>query len=151
MGFVCFRFCLLCSKVKSVEHCLRKLHQDVIHSSRNLETVCCSFYHYGFFRTIVFIFIFISTTFQSIGPPVYFRCLSNSGTYTELWTKSFIKSAGVTCPNSVNHNRITSVKNSCTVTHLQLSWTCNLQMIVAWETWEPTPTTVKLCPAGHIV
>ena len=31
------------------------------------------------FRTIVFIFIVISTTFWPICPPAFFRCLSNSG------------------------------------------------------------------------
>ena len=36
------------------------------------------------FRTIVFIFIIISTTFRSICPPAFFRSLSNSGTFTEL-------------------------------------------------------------------
>ena len=38
------------------------------------------------FRTIVFIFIVISTTFRPICPPAFFRCLSNTGTYTELRT-----------------------------------------------------------------
>ena len=33
------------------------------------------------FRTIVFIFIVISTT---LCPPLFFRCLSNSGNFTEL-------------------------------------------------------------------
>ena len=42
------------------------------------------------FRTIVFIFIVISTTFRSICPPVFFRCLSNSRIYRELRTTSFI-------------------------------------------------------------
>ena len=36
------------------------------------------------FRTIVFIFIVISTAFRPICPPVFFRCLSNSGTFKEL-------------------------------------------------------------------
>ena len=48
------------------------------------------------FRTIVFIFIVISTTFWPICPPAFFRCLSNSGTFTELRTTSFIESTGVT-------------------------------------------------------
>ena len=34
------------------------------------------------FQTIVFIFIVISSTFRSICPPTFFRCLSNSGTFT---------------------------------------------------------------------
>ena len=42
------------------------------------------------FRTIVFILIVISTTFRTICPPPFFRCLSNSGTFTELQTTSFI-------------------------------------------------------------
>ena len=49
------------------------------------------------FRTNVFIFIVISITFRSICPPAFFRCLSNSGTYTELRTTSFIESTGVAC------------------------------------------------------
>ena len=40
------------------------------------------------FRTIVFIFIVISTTFQQICPPAFFECLSNSGSFTELRTTS---------------------------------------------------------------
>ena len=44
------------------------------------------------FRTIVFNFIVISTTFRPICPPAFFRCFSNSGTYTELRTTSFIES-----------------------------------------------------------
>ena len=44
------------------------------------------------FRTIVFIFIVISTTFWPICPLAFFRCLSNSATFTELQTTSFIES-----------------------------------------------------------
>ena len=58
------------------------------------------------FRTIVFIFIVISTTFRPICPPAFFRCLSNSGTYTELRTTSFIESTGVVCSDSVSHKRV---------------------------------------------
>ena len=42
------------------------------------------------FRTTVFILIVIFTTFRPICPPAFFRCLSNSGTYMELQTTSFI-------------------------------------------------------------
>ena len=42
------------------------------------------------FRTIVLIFIVISTMFRPICSPAFFRCLSNSGTLTELRTTSFI-------------------------------------------------------------
>ena len=49
------------------------------------------------FIFIVFIFIVISTTFRSICPPAFFRCLSNSGTFTELRTTSFIETTRVTC------------------------------------------------------
>ena len=46
------------------------------------------------FRTSVFVFIFISITFQLICPPAFFRYLSNSGTYTELRITSFTESTG---------------------------------------------------------
>ena len=42
------------------------------------------------FRTIVFIFIVIFTTFRPMCPPALFWCLSKSGAYTELRTASFI-------------------------------------------------------------
>ena len=58
------------------------------------------------FRTIVFIFIVISTTFRPICPPAFFRCLSNSGTFTELRTTSFIETTGVTSSDSVCHDRV---------------------------------------------
>ena len=45
------------------------------------------------FRTIVFIFSVISTKFRPICPPAFFRCLSNSGTFTELRTTLFIESS----------------------------------------------------------
>ena len=55
------------------------------------------------FQTIVFIFIVISTTFQPICPLALLRFLSNSGTFTELRTASFIESTGVACSDSVSH------------------------------------------------
>ena len=58
------------------------------------------------FQTIVFIFIVISTTFWPIHHPAFFRCLSNLGTFTELWTMLFIESTGVTCSDCISHNRV---------------------------------------------
>ena len=49
------------------------------------------------FQTIVFIFV-ISTMFW-LCPLAFFRCLSNSGTYTELW---LTKSEQVTPMDSIN-------------------------------------------------
>ena len=44
--FIWFKFCLLWSKLVTVEHCLwDKQHHDTIHSSKNLETVCCTNWH----------------------------------------------------------------------------------------------------------
>ena len=57
------------------------------------------------FRTIVFIFIVISTTFRPICPPGFFRCLSNLGNFKELRTTSFIETTGVACSDSVCHDR----------------------------------------------
>ena len=58
------------------------------------------------FRTIVFIFIVISTTFRPTYPLAFFRCLSNSGTFTELRPTSFIESTAVARSDSVSHNRV---------------------------------------------
>ena len=84
------------------------------------------------FRTIVFIFIVISRTFWSICPPAFFRCLSNSGTFTELRTTSFIESTGVTCSDSVSHNRVQVLSIPVLLLACSQDWTSNLQMIVSW-------------------
>ena len=85
------------------------------------------------FRTIVFIFIVISTTFQSICPPAFFRCLSNSGTFTGLRTTSFIESTGVACSDSVIHKRVQVLSIPVLLLACSQDWTCNLQMIVSLE------------------
>ena len=58
------------------------------------------------FRTVVFIFIVISATFQLVCIPAFFRCLSNSGTFTELRTTSFIESManGIRIVDSLGFN-----------------------------------------------
>ena len=56
--------------------------------------------------TIVFIFLVVSTMIWLICPPAFFRYLSNSGTFTELWTMSFIRSMGVACSDSISHNQV---------------------------------------------
>ena len=85
------------------------------------------------FRTIVFVFIVISTTFRLICPPAFFRCLSNSGTYTELLTTSFIESTGVACSDSVSHNRVQVLSIPVLLHTSSQDWTCNLQMIFSLE------------------
>ena len=79
------------------------------------------------FRTIVSIFIAISTTFRPICPPAFFRCLSNSGTYMELQTTSFIKYKGVACSDSVSHDRIQVLSIPVLLLACSQDWTCNLQ------------------------
>ena len=83
------------------------------------------------FRTIVFIFFVISTTFRLICPPAFFRCLSNSGTFTELRTMSFIETTGVACSDSVSHNREQVLSIPVLLLACSEDWTCNLQMIVS--------------------
>ena len=81
------------------------------------------------FRTIAFIFIVISTTFRPICPPAFFRCLSNSGTFTEHRTTSFIESTGITCSDSVFHNWVQVLSIPVLLHACSQDWTCNLQMI----------------------
>ena len=85
------------------------------------------------FRSIVFIFIVISTTFLPICPPAFFRCLWNSGTYTELRITSFIEFTGVACSDSVSHNRVQVLSIPVLLLACSQDWTCNLQMIVSLE------------------
>ena len=49
-------------------------------------------------RTIVFIFIDISTTSQSICPPAFFRCLPNSRTFMELELRPLLNPRGGGAP-----------------------------------------------------
>ena len=85
-------------------------------------------------QTTVFIFIVISTTFQPICTLAFFRCLSNSGTYTELQTTSFIESTGVACSDSISHNQVQVLSITVLLLACSQDWTCNLQMIVSLET-----------------
>ena len=87
------------------------------------------------FRTIVFIFIVISSTFRPICPPAFFTCLSNSGTYTELRSTSFIETTGVACSDSVSHNRVQVLSIPVLLFACSQDWTGNLQMIVSLEAW----------------
>ena len=79
------------------------------------------------FWTFVFIFIVISTAFQPICPPIW---LSNSGTFTELRTTSFIES---TCSDSISHNRVQVLSIPWLLLACSQDWICNLQMIVSLE------------------
>ena len=74
------------------------------------------------FQTIVFIFIVISTRFRLICPPAFFRCLLNSGTFTELRTTSFIESTRVACFDSVSHNRVQGLSIPVLLCHVSC-WT----------------------------
>ena len=80
------------------------------------------------FRTIVFIFIVISTMFLAS-----FRCLSNLGTFTELRTMSFIETTWVACSDSVSHNWVQVLSFPVLLLACYEDWTCNLQMIVSLE------------------
>ena len=96
-----------------------------------LSKLFCIFIIKGF-RTIVFIFI-ISTMFRPICPPAFFRCLLNSGTFTELRTMSFIETTGVACSGSVSHNQVQVLSIPVLLLACSEDWTCNLQMIVSLE------------------
>ena len=84
------------------------------------------------FQTIVFIFIVIST-FWSICPLAFFRCLSNSGTYMERRTTSLIESTGVAYSDSISHNWVQVLSVPVLLLTRSQNWTCNLQRIVSLE------------------
>ena len=63
----------------------------------------------------------------------FFRCLSNSGTFTELRTTSFIESTGVACSDYVSHNRVQVLSIPVLLLACSQDWTNNLQMIVSLE------------------
>ena len=67
------------------------------------------------FQIIVFIFIVISTAFWSICRP------------------AIIESMGITCSDSVNHNRVQVLKIPLLLLTCCQDWTYNLQIIVSLE------------------
>ena len=85
------------------------------------------------FQTTFFIFIVISSTFRPIWPPAFFKGLSNSGTYTELWTTSFIEFTGGVCSDSINHNQVLVLSIPILLLACSQDWTCNHQIIVSLE------------------
>ena len=62
--------------------------------------------------------------FQPICPPAFFRCLSNLGTYMELWTTSIIESTGVACSDSVSHNQVQVLSFPVLLLTCSQDWTC---------------------------
>ena len=79
------------------------------------------------FSLMFFIFIVIST-FWLVCPPAFFRCLSNSGTFTKLRTTSFIESRGGGCSDSVSQNQVQVLSIPVLLLAWSQDWICNLQM-----------------------
>ena len=123
----CFNLCLTFPRATKITLALNTQHKRILEKNS-----FCVFIINGF-RTIVFIIFVISTTFQPICPPAFFRCLSSSGTYTELRTTSFIESTGVACSDSIIHNRPQVLSIPILLIACSQDWTCNLQMIVSLE------------------
>ena len=74
--------------------------------------------------------------------------LSNSGTYTELGTTSFIESTEVTCSDSVSHNRVQVLSIPVLLLTCSKEWTCNLQIIVYLEAYRTNAyNRYAMCPA----
>ena len=107
------------------------------------------------FRTIVFIFIVISTTFRPICLMAFFRCLSNSGIYMERRTTFFIESTGVVCYDSVCHIREQALNILILLLACSQDWTCNLQMIVSLEAYNKLPANhrakIKVKEKGKLI
>ena len=81
------------------------------------------------FRTIVFVFIVISTTSWPIYPPTFFFFVE----LMNLQTSSFIESMGVACSDSISHNRVQVLSIPVLLLTCSQDWTCSLQMIVSLE------------------
>ena len=78
------------------------------------------------FQTIVFIF-------HNVSDDMFFRCLSNLGTFTEFQTTSFIESTRIACSDSISHNQVQVLSIPVLLLACSQDWTCNLQMIVSLE------------------
>ena len=75
--------------------------------------------------------------------------LSNSETFMELRTTSFIESTGVACSDSVSHNQVQVLSIPVLLLACSQDWTCNLQMIVFLETLGTNAYNhYAMCPTG---
>ena len=75
---------------------------------------------------------------------------SNSGTFMELRTTSFIETTGVACSDSISHNRVQVLSIPVLLLACSEDWTCSLQMIVALEAYGTnTYNRYAMCPAGQ--
>ena len=84
--------------------------------------------------------------FWPMYPPAFFRCLSNSGTFTELQTMSFIESTGVTCSDSVSHNQVQVLSIPVLLLVCSQDWTYNLRMIVLEALGTNAYNCYAMCP-----
>ena len=92
-------------------------------------------------RTIVFIFIVISTTFRLTCPPAFFRCSSNREPSQNFELRPLLNPQWITCSDSVGHNRVQVLSIPVLLLVGSQDWNCNLQMIVSLEALG----TVTLC------
>ena len=116
-------------------HQLRRnsINELLVHVAQNCRKINY-FFIIKVFWAIVFIFIIISTTFRPISSSAFFKCLSDSGTFTELRTSSFIESTvGVAYSDSLCHNHVHVLSIPVLLLTWSQDWTCNLQMIVSLE------------------
>ena len=66
----------------------------------------------------------------------------------ELQTTSFIETTGVTCSDSVSHNRVQVFSIPVLLLACSEDWTCNLQKIVSLEVQGTnTYNRYAMCPA----
>ena len=105
----------------------------------------CKIFIIKVFRTIVFIFIVISTTLRPICPPAFFWCLSNSGTFTELRTTSFVETTGVACSDSVSRNRVQVLSIPVYYSLVVRIESATFRWLSSEKLREPTPITITPC------
>ena len=76
------------------------------------------------------------------------QVFANSGTFTEFRTTSFIESTGVSCSDSVSHNRLQVLSIPVLLLACSHDWICNLLMIVSLEALGTNAyNRYAMCPA----
>ena len=95
------------------------------------------FYHKGFSDYCLHLYCYFHNVSADMSSG-FFRCWSNSGTFTELQTTFFIESTGVACSDSISHNRVQALGISVLLLACSQDWTCNHLMIVSLDYWRVT-------------
>ena len=113
-----------------MRYCNRRIWTGLLINCLNFWDEACWFLSLRVFGLLSSSLLLFS---QRFGRYVFCGCLSNSGTFTELRTTTFIESTGFACSETISHDWKPVLSIPVLLLACSQDWTCNLQMIVSIE------------------